>query len=106
MKLYLAGLLLPLLAGCLPHPPNTFQVDTAESPDAIAVLVLCGKETPLSRRGHVLEVSLPSMCEGEGDIRLRLKDGGRPTCHIGYVTTGIAQAFRFRLRGGQCESMP
>jgi len=100
MKLYLAGLL--LLAGCSPVR-NTFEVDAAASPDAVATLALCGKETPLNRSGQRLRVAFPITCEGHGEVRVQFEDGGRATCGVGYVTPGAVQDFRFRVHDGRCD---
>ena len=102
MRLCLIAVL--LLAGCSPVR-NTFDVDAAGYPDAVAVLVLCGKELPLTRLGSKLEVTSPITCEGEGDIQLRFKERGQSNCHVGYVTPGAVQVFRFRLRDGRCDPM-
>ena len=101
MRLWLAGL--TLLAGCSSAVANTFQVDTASSPGAVATLVICGKETPLERRGPLLAIARPITCEGHGEVRVRLADGRTSTCPIGYVTVGAKQEFRFRLLDGMCE---
>lgn len=100
MKLCFAALL--LLAGCSPVR-NTFEVDTAASSDAVAILALCGRETPLTRSGQLLKVARPITCEGHGEVQVRLKDGSRASCVVGYVTPGAVQNFHFQLRDGRCE---
>ena len=104
MKLWLIGL--AMLAACSPGEPNTFEVDTTSSPEAVATLVLCGKERPLERRGHVLTLVQPSRCEGEGAVRVQFKDGRTTDCRIGYVTHGMGQEFRYLLYEGVCEPVP
>lgn len=100
MKLWLTGLV--ALAACSPVAANTFEVDATISPEAVATLMLCGKERPLERRGHILTVAQPSTCEGEGMVRVRFKDGHTTDCRIGYVTGGMGQDFRFRLGESGC----
>lgn len=92
-----------MLAACSPVEPNTFEVDTSSSPEAAATLVLCGKERPLERRGHVLTLAQPSGCEGEGAVRVQYKDGRTTDCRIGYVTPGMGQEFHYVLHDGVCE---
>jgi hypothetical protein len=101
MKLWLSGL--ALLAGCSHAVSNTFLVDAASSPDVVATLAICGKETPLERRGPLLATARPITCEGHGEVRILLADGRISTCPVGYVTPGLKQEFRFRLHDGICE---
>jgi hypothetical protein len=100
-KLWCAVLV--LLAGCSLFTRNTFEVEAKGRPDAVAVLKLCGKETPLKRRGDLLAVAVPITCEGVGEIRVRLGSGAAMTCQVGYVTPDMPQDFRFRLGDRQCE---
>ena len=93
-----------VLTGCS-AVPNTFEVDIAASPGATATLALCGNETPLTRIGGLLMTARPITCEGQGEVRVRFKDGGRARCGIGYVTPGALQDFRFRIRDGRCVAI-
>ena len=99
----LRSVVFALLVGCSPTGANTFQVDTAASPDAVATLAICGKETPLKRRGPFLATDRSITCEGHGEVRVQRTGGGVSICPVGYVTPGAKQDFRFRLRDGICE---
>ncbi len=93
---------LTLLGGCSPTVENTFRVDTSGDPAAVAVLMLCGKETDLARQGDMLTVALPIICEGDGEVRVRLTSGRQVTCQVGYVTPGAMQSFSYLLHEGAC----
>ncbi len=101
MKLWLAGL--ALLGGCSPTVANTFEVDSGSSPGAAATLTICGNKTPLKRSGALLATSRTITCEGHGEVRVQLTNGGVTACPVGYVTPGLKQDFRFRLDDGKCE---
>lgn len=85
--------------------PNTFAVDVSEAPGTTASLALCGEHAALKLSGATLRITRPITCEGEGDVRLKLKDGSSVICHVGYVTPGAEQSFRWRVHKGACEAI-
>ena len=84
---------------------NSIEVDIHTAPDASGVVVLCGREAPLVKRGHLLQASISISCEGSGEARLRLENGDRVTCPIGYVTYAIKQHFSYVLEGAACREL-
>jgi hypothetical protein len=90
------------VAGCATAVENTFTVDIAAEPDAIGVIQLCGRATPLARIGTRLVAAVPITCEGGGELRLTLSNGAEVTCQIGYVAPGAEQRFDFKLARGAC----
>ena len=93
--------LMMVLAGCS-RVPNTFTVHDPGHLVRSANLRLCGTETPLVRMNNEIELSLPINCEGEGQIALTYEDNRMRGCHVGYVTPGAKQAFRFRAEPSSC----
>jgi hypothetical protein len=99
MRLSLAMIAL-LLSGCR-QVPNTFEV---QAPDADAAeLQLCKQRTALKQSGSWFATIQPIGCEGEGKIAVRLTDKSIVSCHIGYVTPGAVQRFRFKIEGRECR---
>jgi hypothetical protein len=98
--------LLPALAmiGC-DRTENSFAVEDGNRVVQSATLKLCGAETPMERVGNTFSLSLPSTCEGEGQITLIYRDGRTEACHIGYVTNGLEQHFLFRAEQSSCSPM-
>lgn len=93
-------LLALLAAACSPRVANNFQV---EAPGAVsAELQLCGQTTRLDRAGDRFTGARTIDCEGEGDIVLSYAGGPSISCHVGYVTAGAGQTFRYRTRDGRC----
>ena len=90
------------LVGCSPGE-STIEVDIRTAPNASGVVVLCGRETPLTERGHNLQAAVAVTCEGSGEARLRLENGDSVTCPIVYVTPEIDQHFPFVLEGMTCR---
>jgi hypothetical protein len=101
LALLLLLLVFPLVEGC-ERVDNTFVVNDVGGSVASAELRLCGSRVELSRSGHRLRGTKRISCEGEGDIVVRLSDGRRASCHIGYVTPGAEQSFEFNVEGAQC----
>jgi len=94
-------LLLPLLLIGCDRTANTFEVQAPGA--ASAELRLCGRTTSLQPSGGKLAASRAITCEGEGDITVRFPKRPPVGCHVGYVTPGAAQDFRFKVDGDRCR---
>jgi hypothetical protein len=46
---------------------------------------------------------MPTSCEGEGSILLRLSDGSETSCRIGYVTPRADQTFEYVVENDLCQ---
>ena len=93
-------LLLSLLVIGCERSPNSF---TVHAPGAVsAELRLCGEAVGLARSGDTLSVTHAIRCEGEGTIAVHFPDRPSASCHIGYVTPGAVQNFRFKVDGDRC----
>lgn len=90
------------LAACVPAK-NSVDIDTSGSPNVSGMVVLCEQDTPLTVRGDHLIAVVPITCEGVGEVRLRLGDGSRAACPIGYVSPGLDQEFYLVLERGECS---
>ena len=95
-------LMLPALAGCN-RVENRFTIDDPEGRIASAQIQLCGSTTKLDQTGNRFTASQAITCEGEGDILVQLADTQEISCHIGYVTPGAEDEFKFEIKDSQCE---
>ena len=90
-----------LLCGCS-RSTDSFSVRSIQSDAQSASLSVCGKTTPLTRSADGLFVGSRSIdCEGDGEVRVLLRDGTIVRCPIGYVT-GIHQEWAFTVTGNTC----
>ena len=83
---------------------NEFILHDPDSIVSSAETILCGKHLQLTKSEHEFRGKVLITCEGEGSVLINLKDGKQTSCHIGYVTPGMEQAFEFNIKNGQCLS--
>jgi len=100
-----ALLLCIFMSGCA-QPADVFEVEIGDAKVTSATLNVCGKTSPLDRRGAAFVGSHVITCEGSGFIDLRTASGGQVRCGLYYVTFsgfgGDGFSHRFKLQGEQC----
>lgn len=82
---------------------NEFTIDDREGEVSSAELRLCGKRIQLAKSEGKVRGEMAITCEGEGSILVRLSNGSKTACRIGYVTPGGRQTFEFEIKNGQCR---
>lgn len=94
-----------LLAACSSDQFEIIEIETLGDQGVSATIELCGRSTPMERIDGSLRASVRINCEDVGHINVRI--GNRQLrCRVGYVTSGMEQQWRYRIRDGQCESLP
>ena len=88
-----------LLAACS-KSADTFEVYAPTATQA--TLDLCGRKTTLAKSGGHFTETRRTTCEGEGSIAVHFAERNPTECHIGYVTPGMGQEFRFEVADGRC----
>jgi len=84
---------------------DRFSVEVGEDRAAGAELHLGGSNGPptsLRRSGRFLVTSRVIHGDGDGVIRVRLKDGSVVECTVGYVTNGARQEWGYKVVGQEC----
>jgi hypothetical protein len=99
------SILIAATAGCQ-KVDNRFYIEDADRSVSSAEVHLCGRQLKLFKVDSHLHGSLASKCEGEGNISVKLSNGDNASCHIGYVTPGAEQVFKFSIERGKCRTLP
>lgn len=89
------------LAACTSES-STFQVTVIGEPAVSAELQLCSSRRAMKYERNRFSYKMYVSCEGSGEIVVRLRDGSRVVCPIGYVTHGLPSTWEFVLAGSRC----
>ena len=81
---------------------NDFTVHDPDERIDSTQIRLCETKAAMIRTEDKLTARVPIVCEGSGDILVKMKDDSLIICEIGYVASGLDFVRNYEITEGNC----